>query len=117
MRAPDLAFAMGLIAEPKASAHLVALDGTLVEFGFEPGRTEVKVRAMSGELLTFSASIEQVELALGLRLAVVQVLAVADAQKHRLLRISEQPPLAPTEEERSAYLFKTWGSLLTRLAQ
>jgi hypothetical protein len=41
------------IAETPVRTHLVELAGVLVGVGFEPGRYEIKVRANTGELVTF----------------------------------------------------------------
>jgi hypothetical protein len=76
------------------------------------------VRANTGELVTFSAEPAQVNAAIAMGLANVNVLAVAESNRTRLLRLNadeELPTLSP--EQRANYVFEAWRGLLHRLAQ
>ena len=99
------------------SPHLIEFHGLLVGFGFEPGRQEIKVRLGSGGLVTLSASQEQVDAALAMRLVEIDVLAVAEPSKMRLLRFTTAEFTPPSAVEREAFVFGTWSGLLNRLAQ
>lgn len=106
------------IADPRRAPHLVELEGVVVGVGFEPGRNEVKVRAASGELMTFSASESLVGRALELRLQHVNVLAVHDeSTRVRLLRVATTEKRPPTPDQRLEAIVAKWGGLLTRLAR
>jgi hypothetical protein len=105
------------IAQPMRSPYLAEVSGVLVGLGFEEGRSEVKVRASNGELVSAAATPEQVEEALGLRLRQVELLAVVEQTRMKLLRLSEVSLSPPDEATRTRYVFETWDELLKRLAK
>lgn len=105
------------LAEATQAPHLVELDGVLVGVGFEQGKSEIKLRALTGELVSLSATPDQVERAIELRLQSVQALAVAEPSKTRLLRLAVEPATAMPPDERARFVFATWGPLLELLAR
>jgi hypothetical protein len=106
------------ITEPRRSSYLLAVEGELVGLGFEPGHTEIKIRAVTGDLVTLAATSAQVEQALDLRLSGIHALAVVDINgKTRLLRVGRQVPSERDPRDRTQQLFQTWNGLLERLSQ
>ena len=105
------------IAEVAPTPNLIEFEGLLVGFGFEPGRTEIKVRATTGDRVTVAATTEQIEVALNLRLNHVHVLAVAEKTKTRLLRLATEAHEPPDPAARLDLVFRQWTDLLARLAQ
>ena len=89
----------------------------IVGVGFEPGKTEVRLRTEAGAM-TCSATTEQVELALQLRNTKVQAMVVS-AKKTRLLWIkSHDAPLpAFSAQQQDELLFGKWDDLLAKLAR
>ena len=111
------------IREPRTAAHLIELVGAVVGLTFEQGRTEVKVRSSGGDLMTFAATAEQVDVALSHRHKEVLVLGVSDpAGKPRLLRVvpmsdAGDDRVLADPKERIGYITRTWDGVLTRLAR
>jgi hypothetical protein len=109
--------AMALPA-PIRGPFLINLTGVVVGVGFEEGRQEVKVRADSREIVSFTATSEQADHAIDLRLQHVDVLAVAvEGGKPRLLGLTPGERLYPDEKQRADIVFNEWSGLLARLAQ
>jgi hypothetical protein len=105
------------IADIQPAPYLVEVSGALVGFSFDDTRPEIKVRSDSGELVTFAATQDQVEQALALRRSDVDVLAVSEPTRTRLLRLTFAPPETLSAAERTDYLFRQWDGLLARLAR
>src|SRR5205085_2404148 len=91
-------------------AHFV---GHIVGVGFEPGRSEVRVKADSSTL-TFTAESSLVEAALNLRHVKIQAVAVATAGTYRLLQPADVPIATSTRAEA---VYDRWQAVLKRLAQ
>jgi hypothetical protein len=93
-------------------AHFV---GHIVGVGFEPGRSEVRVKADSSTL-TFTAESRLVEAALHLRHIKIQAVAVTTAGTYRLLIL--QPADTPiATSTRAEAVYDRWQAVLKRLAQ
>jgi hypothetical protein len=94
-------------------AHFI---GDIVGVGFEPGRSEVRIKVDSGTTLTFVANSRQVEQALNLRHVKIQAVTVATAGSHRLLILQPaDAPIATSTREEAVY--NRWQTVLKRLAQ
>ena len=98
------------------STHLIEVSGELVGVGFEPGKTEIKVRANStGDVVTVAATPSEVDAALSLRGSQITALAVVEPQRSRLLRLGAFSSM--NQGDRLDYVFRTWSETLHRLAQ
>jgi hypothetical protein len=110
-------FGSMVLAEPNLKApHLTELRGYVIGVGFEPGRNEIRIKTETSPNLVFSATPQQVEKALSLREGQVKILAVAQDDRSRLLRIQEGRYPWP-RASRDEAVFDKWNGLLTRLAQ
>jgi hypothetical protein len=111
-------FELGTVRVPETtvSTHLIEATGELVGAGFEPGKTEIKVRANStGDVVTIAATATEVDEALALRGNQITILAVVEPHRSRLLRLG---PFTPMEQgARLDYVFRRWAETLHRLAQ
>lgn len=98
--------------------HLIEFAGNVIGVGFEPGKSEVRVRTLHNEHLQLLASTTLVERALVLRGGVVRGLAVR-RKEARLLRLDAEgdEPFTLTNEGAERYIFGRWDELLTRLAK
>lgn len=102
---------------PEDLPYLQELTGNVIGVGFEPGRTEVRIKGEADQV-TLPANSMQVEAALELRHAEVRTLSIAG--KHaRLLRVqaADAPPVIATPEFIEEYIFKRWDEALRRLAE
>jgi hypothetical protein len=95
--------------------HLEEIIGNVVGVGFEPGRSEVRLKH-GDRPITLSATPSQVETALGLRGAEVKALALVAETHCKLLRIQGIGLPWPIPSRDDA-IFKRWDGLLRRLAQ
>ncbi|MGI5860712.1 MAG: hypothetical protein ACOX6T_01495 [Myxococcales bacterium] len=110
---------LSILELPRPGPHLELLPAFVVGVGFEPGKSEVRLRHCStGRLVTCSATAEQVEAAIGLRDRPADAMVLA-GQKCRLLwlRPSDAQWQPPTADERTELIFDKWGEVLRRLAQ
>jgi hypothetical protein len=106
-----------LAPPPSFVPYIQEIFGVVIGLGFDPGKTEVRLKSDAGTLLC-SASPEQVEEAVNYRGAGVRALVVRGG-KNRLLGIWP-PDVAipvPGREMAEEYLFKKWDGLLQRLAK
>jgi hypothetical protein len=103
------------VAPSKVSAHLIEVIGEIVGVGFEPGRNEVKVKSIGGDVVSFSATLEHIETALSLRGTGVKALGVVEPARVRLLRFGDSPEFSP--DARLNYVFSTWAGVLAELAK
>ncbi|MGH9327609.1 MAG: hypothetical protein ACRD2B_13125 [Terriglobia bacterium] len=105
---------------PLELPRLREMEGSVIGVGFAPGKTEVRIRSVSGAA---SASIDandtQVDNALRLRRNVTRVLGVDDGTHMRLLRI--EPAGAhrfdASPEAVEEHIFKRWEAVFSRLAE
>lgn len=108
------------IAEiPESLPQLMGYRGEIIGVGFEPGRSEVKIRTSDETVVTLSATTEQVEGSLRLRSTDVYVMGIRTNKRLRVLQIRESETgngaIKPEVEEK--YLFTRWDALLKRLAE
>jgi len=103
---------------PEDLPYFQQVTGNVVGVGFEPGRTEVRIKAEDEQPITLAATPAQVETALELRHSAVEVLAVAGKQS-RLLRVQPAgtPPFQITPDYIEKHIFQRWDELLRRLAE
>jgi hypothetical protein len=98
--------------------YLFEFAGDVIGVGFEPGKSEVRVRTVNNEHWQFSASTALVERALALRHGEVRGMGVR-RKEARLLRLDavDAKPFTLTVELAERHVFSRWDELLTRLAQ
>jgi hypothetical protein len=98
--------------------YLFEFSGNVVGVGFEPGKSEVRIKTVDNESLQLSAPTALVEKALTLRGGLVRGMAVKKRDA-RLLRLDadDAQPFILTDELAKRYVFERWNDLLTRLAQ
>lgn len=103
---------------PEEPPTLREVTGSIVGVGFEPGRSEVRVKGEAA-FLSFDASDEQVETALAIRKETVRSLGVHDGKRARLLQIipSSAPRFQVNDRTVEEYIFKRWNGVLARLAK
>jgi hypothetical protein len=103
---------------PGEPPSLRQYEGNIIGVGFEPGRSEVRIRT---ELATpiLDATNEQVEMALAIRKAKIRVLGVNDGKRTRLLTIADAhaPQFQRTPASIEEHIFKRWNGLFERLAK
>jgi hypothetical protein len=93
-------------------AHFI---GDIVGVGFEPGRSEVRIKT-DGIGLTCIANSRQVEMALNLRHTKIKAVTVGTAGTHRLLiLLPADAPIATSTRKDAVY--DRWQTVLKRLAQ
>jgi hypothetical protein len=103
------------LAESISAAYLVRVAGELVGVGFEPGRSEVRIKTSNGDTFSMAATSAQVDEALTLRSTAIHAIAVVQPPRARLLRFGDRVPGDP--KSRADYVFDTWSEVLKRLAQ
>lgn len=103
---------------PRTAPSLCRHFGSIVAIGFEPGKTEVRVKRLDGKTITLAATAEQVLAAWELRDVQVKALSVYKGQ-HRLLKlqVAEEEDFEVTPEAVNTHIFQRWDNLLRRLAQ
>lgn len=107
-----------LMEMPEEPPFLREVDGSIIGVGFEPGKSEVRVKGDTG-IASFDASDEQVEMALAVRKENIRSLGVYDGKHTRLLRIvkASEPRFEPTNEAIEEHIFKRWEGVFARLAK
>ena len=110
----DLAFT----EVPPDLPSLVEVEGSVVGVGFEPGRSEVRVKADLGSPV-FDANDEQVEAALQMRKAKIRALGVHDGKRSRLLQIARarDPRFKVTPEAIEEHIFRRWAGVFEVLSK
>jgi hypothetical protein len=109
---------MELSQIPMTLPYLVELEGNVVGVGFDPGRSEVRLKAE-----TFAPSLDaneqQVEAALQMRKAKVRVLGVHDGKRARLLHLARarDPRFKATAQAVEEHIFKRWAGVFARLSK
>ena len=103
---------------PEEYPFLRELGGDVVGVGFEPGRSEVRIKG-DGPTIVCDADEAQVETALQLRHQPVRCLGVHAGKHTRLLRITKasEPGFTATPEMLEEHIFKRWSGLFARLAK
>lgn len=103
---------------PEEFPFIQEIVGNVVGVGFEPGRTEVRIKS-DGPTTIFDAEAEQVETALKLRHESVRSLGVHANRHTRLLKLNRasEPRFAATPEMIEEHIFKRWSGVFARLAE
>lgn len=93
-------------------------EGVVVGVGFEPGKSEVRIKGDSSTY-PLEATNEQVETALMMRKEKVRILGVNDGKRTRLLSIvdANKPRFEISDAAVEEHIFKRWNAVLARLAQ
>lgn len=92
-------------------------EGDIVGVGFEPGRTEVKIKTTTTTAIT--ATTEEVEKALAYRGEKVRTIAVRTGSRTRMISIKRavDPKFQFDDTAVEEHIFKRWDGLLRRLAR
>ncbi len=103
---------------PRTAPNICRHYGNIIAIGFEPGKTEVRVKRLDGKTVTFAATPDQVQTAWELRDVQVKALSVYKGQ-HRLLKLqqAEEEDFEVTPEAVNTHIFQRWDNVLRRLAQ
>jgi hypothetical protein len=96
---------------------LQQFEGDVIGVGFEPGRSEVRIKAEASTAI--SANPQEVDAALHLRGEKVRALAVRVGNRSRLINIkrASDPKFTFTNEAVEEHVFRRWDNLLRRLAK
>lgn len=118
LRRPVILTDVQLAERPQEMPYLAKQTGNVIALGFEPGKTEIRLKRDDGGTLIFSATQEQVLTAWRLRDVRVRVLFVK-AKDRRLLNIQsvEENEFEVTDRHVNEHIFQRWPELLRRLAQ
>lgn len=118
LREPVEITSLHLAEMPKSAPVLCRHYGNIIAIGFEPGRTEIKLKRTDGRVVSLGATKEQVMTAWSLRDSNVKVLSVLTGI-HRLLKLeeAEAKDFETTPEKVKTHIFGRWDELLRRLAQ
>jgi hypothetical protein len=110
----DISFAELLPELPS----LIELEGSVVGVGFEPGRSEVRVKS-EGTTQFLDAADQQVEKALQMRKRTIRALGVHNGKRGRLLKIdpASTPRFKVTPEAVEEHIFRRWNGVFERLAK
>jgi hypothetical protein len=106
---------MSIPSLPPDLPHIAHYVGQIVGVGFEPGKSEVRVKTDKG-IVTLTATTAHVDTALALRGADVLAVAVVQGTSHRLL-ILQGSQLPINQSTRDIAVFDRWSGILRRLAQ
>ncbi len=103
---------------PEEFPFLREVEGSVIGLGFEPGKSEVRVKAEMASA-NFDANEEQVERALEIRKEPVRSLGVYGGKRARLLRISNanEPRFQITDKAIEEHIFQRWSGVFARLAK
>ena len=118
LRSPVEISDVHLTERPRVVPCVTRHYGSIIAIGFEPGKTEVRLKRLDGKIVVFSATKEQVTAAWNLRDIQVKVLAVSKGQ-NRLLKLEEATAedFSVTAESVHTHIFQRWDGLLQRLAR
>jgi len=103
---------------PAALPSLREVTGNVVGVGFQPGKSEVRVKGES-TIIPFDATPQEVDETLNIRRGKVRVLGVYDGKKNRLLKMAQasRPRFRITDEAIEEHIFKRWNGVFARLAK
>lgn len=107
-----------LMEIPAEFPFLREVEGSIIGVGFDPGKTEVRIRGESASA-NFDANEEQVEAALAIRHNPVRTIGIQAGKHSRLLRIQKatEPRFAVTADAIEEHIFKRWSGVFARLAK
>ena len=112
-----VSFGEALLPEmPTDIPYITRYLGEIVGVGFEPGRSEVKLKTEGGSTTTLIATPEQVDKALSLRHLKVRAIAVVESNAERLL-IIQDAELPLNQSTREIAIYQRWEGALKRLAR
>jgi hypothetical protein len=110
---------LGAVAVPEGMLSLPYLQeiiGMVTGVGFDPGRSEVRVKTDDAANISAMASEQQVNNALGLRHEKVRALLLhSEAIGNKLLTLASEESARPTFSDEE-YIFEKWGRALQELA-
>jgi hypothetical protein len=103
---------------PPELPSLVQYEGSIVGVGFEPGRSEVRIKSESA-IPSLDATDVQVEAALNMRRNKIRVLGVHDGKRSRLLQIARarDPRFKVTPEAIKEHIFDKWAEAFEQLSR
>lgn len=107
-----------LAEAPNLLPCLTKYSGHVIALGFEPGKSEIRLKKADGGTVNLSATKEQVLAAWNLREARVRVLAVQTSERKLLtIQKDDAPEIEVTDELVQEHIFQRWDEVLRRLAQ
>ncbi len=103
---------------PPDLPSLVQYEGSIVGVGFEPGRSEVRVKSDAASP-SLDATDAQVDMALQMRRAKIRVLGVHDGKRSRLLQMARarDPKFKMTPEAVKEHIFDKWAEAFEQLSK
>jgi hypothetical protein len=103
---------------PPDLPSLVQYEGSIVGVGFEPGRSEVRIKSDTA-MPSLDATDAQVEEALKMRRTKIRVLGVHDGKRARLLKIARarDPQFKVTPETIEEHIFQRWAVAFEKLSK
>lgn len=108
---------IALSAEPEDLPFLREYAGSIVGIGFEPGKSEVRVK-MASAVASIEAVPSDIERALTLRNQPVRVLAVQNTKSSRLLILgSDLRREKPDMRQAASAIFNRWEAVFAELAK
>lgn len=112
----DISFGIADLADTTVDLpYLKKRSGRVVGVGFEPGKTEIRVQTIDG-VERMAATAKQVESALELRTAIIEITTVVIGGSQKLLALHSTHDSAPPPK-REAAIYERWNDLLQRLAK
>jgi hypothetical protein len=103
---------------PPDLPSLVQYEGSIVGVGFEPGRSEVRIKSDTATP-SLDATDTQVDMALQMRRAKIRVLGVHDGKRSRLLQMARarDPKFKMTPEAVKEHIFDKWAEAFEQLSK
>lgn len=118
---PSKRVVVGHIALPDIPIDLpslVELEGDVIGVGFDPGRSEVRIKAETG-ITALDASEPQVNEALNMRNKRIRVIGMHDGKRGKLLRLAlaSAGRYRATPEAVEEHIFKKWATVFEKLSK
>jgi hypothetical protein len=103
---------------PPDLPSLVQYEGSVVGVGFEPGRSEVRIKSDAG-IPSLDATEEQIEAAWQMRRSKIRALGVHDGKRSRLLQMARvrDPKFKATPEAIKEHIFDKWAEAFEQLSK
>ncbi len=107
-----------VVEVPPDLPSFVQCEGSIVGVGFEPGRSEVRIKSDIA-IPSLDATDVQVETALNMRRSKVRVLGVYDGKRARLLQMARtrDPKFKVTPEAIKEHIFDRWAEAFEQLSK
>jgi hypothetical protein len=111
--------AIKLTSMPSELPYLQELTGNIVGVGFDPGRSEVRVKPEGGNVANISATNEEVDRAIDVRHEKVRTLAIHTSKGMRLISLkrASEPRAAFDPETARRQIDERWREVLRELAK